>query len=156
MVPIEPSNSDIFAALGQLVTVVGSLADTVAQLADGGSGPAAPALPLPVFTQEPGFAPLAPLDSDNVERRTRLAADLGILAEVSGAELIQWGARGFYRKLDRDEGQERLIVRHDLAVRLVQDAEAEDVAEAQAMGRDLLARWEPDEEATTTRNGPLI
>lgn len=160
MAPTEPTTDDkldaLLGAVGALVTTVGSLAESVAQLADPGSGPAPEPLPLPEFTLESGYAELVPLDSTNVERRTRLAADLVILADVSGAELIRWGARGFYRRLERDEGQERLTIRHDLAVRLVQDAELEDVAEAQAMGRDLLARWDPDEEATTTRNGPLI
>lgn len=152
----QPSNADILAVLARLSTVVESLAQTVALQAGTGSGPAAPDLPLPEFTLESGYAELVPLDSENVERRTRLAADLGILADVSGAELIQWGARGFYRKLERDEGQERLIIRRDLAVRLVEDAQLEDVDEAQSMGRDLLAIWEPDDEATTTRNGPLL
>lgn len=155
MAPAEPSNADIFAALGQLVTTVGSLAESVAQLADHGSGPAPEPLPLPVFSNEPDFAPLAPLDADNVERRTRLAADLGILGEPAGAELVQWGARGFYRKLERNDGQERIHMRRDLAVRLVQDAESEDLAEAQAMSRDLLAFWDDIDEADHLPPPPL-
>ena len=150
MAPTEPSNADIFAALGQLVTVVGSLAESVAQLtADGGSGPAAPAQPSIdhiKFSTDPGFAPLVPLDADNVDRRTRLANDLGILGEPLGAELIRHGARGFYRLLDRDNDRCENPVPRALAIRLCEDATTEDVREAQDMGRDLLMHWSPDEE----------
>jgi fermentation-respiration switch protein FrsA (DUF1100 family) len=150
MAPTEPSNADILAALGQLVTVVGSLAETVAQLADPGSGPAAPAQPSAAhikFSTDPGFAPLVPLDGDNVDRRTRLADDLGILGEPLGAELIRHGARGFYRLLDRDNDRCENPVRRDLAIRLVEDATLEDPEEAKDMGRDLLMVWDATDEA---------
>lgn len=151
MAPTEPSNADILAALGQLVTVVGSLAETVAQLADTGSGPAAsqpeqPSAAHIKFSTDPGFEPLVPLDADNVDRRTRLANDLGILGEPLGAELIRHGARGFYRLLDRDNDRCENPVPRQLAIRLCEDATTEDVREAQDMGRDLLMHWSPEEE----------
>lgn len=150
--PEDPRMDTILSALAQLTTVVGSLAESVAQIADNGSGPAASgAGSMDVshikFSTDHGYADLVPLGPDNVERRTRLANDLGILGDPAGAELIQWGARGFYRKLDKDEGQDRIEMRRDLATRLVQDAQDEDVREAQDMGRDLLAVWDPTDEA---------
>ncbi len=150
MAPTTDEKLDILlGAMSTLVTTVGSLAESVAHLADAPSGPATPEQPSIEhikFSTDPGFAPLVPLSADNVDRRTRLANDLGILGEPLGAELIRHGARGFYRLLDRDNDRCENPVPRALAVRLVDDATTEDVREAQDMGRDLLMHWSPDEE----------
>ncbi len=152
MAPTTDEKLDaLLGAVGTLVTTVGSLAESVAHLADAPSGPATPAAQPSAahikFSTDPGFAPLVPLDADNVDRRTRLANDLGILGEPLGAELIRHGARGFYRLLDRDNDRCENPVPRSLAIRLVDDATTEDVLEAQDMGRDLLMHWDATDEA---------
>lgn len=150
MAPTTDEKLDaLLGAVSQLTTVVGALAQHVAQGADtAASAPDAepPAPPNFVLKQDDPYEPLVEMTDDNVVRRTRLAAELGILGTEPGRELVEHGARGFYRRLEREDGQERIVMRRDLARRLVEDALLEDPREAADMGADLLKVWEQDEE----------
>lgn len=138
----DPRIDAILAAISQLTTVVGALAQHVASADTAAS---ASDVRLPVLSQDDGYAALCPLDDENATRRTRLAADLGILSTPGGEELIRHGARGFYRALHREEGRERIELPVTLARRLVEDALLEDHKEAADMGADLLKIWEADD-----------
>lgn len=157
MSPADTRLDDILAALGQLTSVVGALAQHVAQsTADSGARAPSPADDGEVtfvVTQDDPYLDLVPMDDENATRRTRLAAELGVLGQPAGAELVQWGARGFYRKLERDEGQVRIELPRDLARRLVEDALGEDPREAADMGADLLCIWDAEEAETFAERG---
>lgn len=153
MAESDPRLDQILDALGQLTAVVGALAQHVA-LADTVAG--APPEPVKLeLSQEDPYLPLVPADDDNLLRRTRLAQALGILGTPAGAALVNTGARGFYRGLERDEGQERLAIPRHLGVQLVEDALLEDVREAGDMGLDLLKIWDEDEDVAIAR-APVI
>lgn len=156
MAPTSDEKLDaLLNAVGQLTTVVGALAQTVAQsTADSAAGVPAPSDEVTfVVTQDDAYLPLVPRTDDNLLQRTKLAAELGVLGTPAGAELVEHGARGFYRSLDRDEGSERIELPRDLARRLVEDALAEDPREAAHMGRDLLCVWDQDEAETFAARG---
>lgn len=153
MAPTTDEKLDaLLAAVGGLTTAVGEL---VGQIGAQPTAAAAPPSPAPTFelTQDDGYSALVEMDDSNIVRRTQLAADLGILGTEPGAELVKHGARGFYRRLMRDEGQDRLEFRRDHARRLVEDALLEDVKEANDMGADLLKVWDADEAETFAERG---
>ncbi len=152
MAESDPRLDQILEALGQLTTVVGALAQHVASADTGASAPAPPTFEL---TQDDPYLPLLPTSDDNLLRRTKLAQDLGVLGSPGGAALIDGGARGFYRGLERDEGQLRIELPRHLAVRLVEDALGEDPREAGDMGLDLLSIWEDDEDSALAR-APVV
>lgn len=154
MAETDPRLDQILEALGQLTAVVGALAQHVA-LADTGAGaPSTPPVALHL-TQEDPYLDLVPANDDNLLRRTRLAQALEILGTPAGAALVNTGARGFYRGLERDEGQERHSIPRHIAVQLVEDALLEDPREAGDMGLDLLKIWEEDEDVAIER-APVI
>ncbi len=96
-----------------------------------------------------------PVNDENLLRRTKLAQSLGVLGGPAGQALIEGGARGFYRGLERDEGQDRIELPRSLATALIEDALAEDPREAGHMGMDLLNIWEEDEDHALAR-APVI
>lgn len=133
----------VLAALAQLTEVVGSLASSVAQIADRPSGSAAPAERAPTqLVEDPGYSELTPRSPENQGRRVELALALGIVGQPAGEALIEWGARGFFRGLEREEGQLALNLPIDIARRLVADASLEDPREAIEMSHELLKVWD--------------
>lgn len=149
----DPTMEQLLALVGSIAEsvkaqgeTVAALSERVAQLADSpGAATVSPEFVPFVMSQESAYAPLVPTDDDNELRRFKLAQALGILHEESGRELLAHGARGFFRKLDLgDQMVHELIPRH-LGVQLVQDAELEDIAEAQNMGMALLPMLSQDD-----------
>lgn len=142
---------DILTAIGGLVEVVktqaatvDALAERVAHIADS-SGASTVAAFVPFeMTQETSYSDLTPTDDGNELRRYRLAAALGILGQPSGDELLRHGARGFYRSLDRGDMMIHEMIPREICVWLVQDAELEDVTEAQNMATELLPMLSDD------------
>ena len=154
----DPRVDSLIEQMSALTLAVGALAEHVARADSPGSAPApVDAPPLPVFTQDDGYEDLTPMNDENCARRTRLASELGILGTEPGRELVEHGARGFYRRLERPEGQERIELPRDLARRLVEDALLEDAKEAADMGADLLKFWvEDDSETFEARGGVAV
>lgn len=129
------------AQIGELTAAVGALTERVAQGAD---PPSAPARDLShiVFSTESGYEPLVPMNEENQERRARLAISLGVFGEPAGATVMNEGARGLYRQLDRGDGGPPKIA--DPAIRMmIADAGLEDEREAIEMSHDLLKVWDP-------------
>jgi len=154
MAPTTDEKLDaLLGAVAQLTTVVGALAQTVAVQPDPAASAPAPDTALPVMTLDDGYADLVYMNEENIHRRTRLAVVLGIHGTEPGRELVEHGARGFYRRLEREEGQERLQFRRDHARMLVEDALLEDPKEAADMGADLLKVWDQDEVETFMARG---
>lgn len=149
MAPTTDDKLDtLLDAVGKLTEVVGALAQHVA-LADTGAGAPTPEPVELHLSQDDPYEPLVPVNDDNLSRRTMLAHRLGILGNPAGAELVQHGARGFYRRLDKDPdaGEVRLgeHIPRPLLMLLVEDALLEDPREAADMGLDLLKVWDADE-----------
>ncbi len=153
----DPRLDTILTALGQLTTVVGSLAASVAQIADRPSDPAAPPPPTTVaLTQDPGYSPLTPRSPDNQGERIQAALELGILGTPAGLELVEWGARGFYRKLEREDGQLSLNIPRHVSLMLVKQAAAEDRREGEDMSADLLKVWSPQDMPVPGVDAPTV
>lgn len=136
----DPTMQEVLAAIGGLAKTVEALSERVAHIAD---TPSVPTVVDPdfvpfVMTQESSYAPLVPTNDDNELRRFKLAQALGILHEPSGRELLEHGARGFWRKLDLGDQLAYEVIPRPIAVSLVMDAELEDPHEAQSMGAELL------------------
>ncbi len=144
--PAEDTKLDtVLAALAQLTTVVGSLAESVAHMADRPSDPAAPAPRAPVqLVEDEGYKPLTPRTPENQGERVNAALMLNLIGTPAGAELLANGARGFYRKLEREDGQLQLGIPCDIALLLIEQASREDPREAQEMSADLLKVWAPN------------
>lgn len=149
MAPTTDDKLDtLLEAVGKLTEVVGALAQHVATTDTGASAPTAPPVTLNL-TQDDPYLPLVPVNDDNMSRRLQLANQLGIIGNPAGAELVEHGARGFYRRLDKDAdaGEVRLgeHIPRALLMLLVEDALLEDPREAADMGLDLLKVWDADE-----------
>lgn len=134
----------ILMALQGLSTDVGALAERVAEIEAGASS--APAFEPFTMTNTHSFEPLVPLDDDNELPRYKMCKAIGILGTPAGEAYMAGGARGFYRGLDRDEGQERLRIPRGVALALVEEAGLEDAQEAIDMGADLLKVWPEEDE----------
>lgn len=148
-VSADPRIDALMEMVAGLAATVGQLAETVALQAGAASAPPAPGtrdLSHIVFTQTHGYAPLVPVAEAGEEaeyRRYRLAKALNIIGSHAGQELIEHGARGFYRKLQREEGQVQLNIPPNIARLLIEDACTEDEAEGREMSEDLLKVWSP-------------
>lgn len=143
--PADDTKLDtVLAALAQLTNVVGSLAESVAQIADRPSGPATPPERTVVqLVEDTGYSPLTPRSPENQGERVNLALLLNVVGTPGGAELLEHGARGFYRRLEREDGQLTLGIPRDAAVLMVEQAAREDQREAVEMSADLLKVWAP-------------
>lgn len=130
-------NLAILSALGQLTASVDALGEKLAHQAE---PPSAPAEFIPFeMSQDHGYAPLVAANADNELGRFKLAQSMGILGAPAGEELLARGARGWYRRLDRSEGQLiHEIYPRDIRMALVIDADSEDSREAIDMATDLL------------------
>lgn len=153
----QPDRIDRLAAqMEQLIGVVGALAETVALQADiQASAPAAAPARTELHADE-GHLPLVPLSADNKVERLTLAHELGVLGTPGGDALLAGGARGFFRGLDREEGQLAITLPRAWSVRLIEEATLEDPREAIEMGHELLKVWDSDEPPVPGVDPPTV
>ncbi len=155
--PAADKLDSVLAALAQLTTVVGSLAESVAHMADHPSGPAATPERAPVqLVEDVGYAPLTPRSPENQGERVSLALMLDLVGTPAGAELLAHGARGFFRKLEREDGQMQLGIPRDIALLMIEQAGREDVREAQEMSEELLKVWAPTDMPVAGVDAPTV
>lgn len=139
----DPRIDALIEHMAALTGVVGQLAQVVAAQT-AAPAEAAPRPPVNLnMTQDSGYAPLAGPGPDNERRRWKLAKALGY--GPSGPELdtiLEHGARGYYRKLERPDGVVRLEIPLAHAHALIADAELECPLESKGMGMDLCQVWD--------------
>lgn len=136
------SLDDILAAVGALAETVKAQGEQIAALA-GATVPADAAEDLShiVFEQGNGaYAPLVELGAGNQSRRLLLAQMWELGSSEAGA-VLDSGARGLYRKLERPENLDGPLLARHIALAMVGDALTEDALEAADMGADLLKDW---------------
>jgi hypothetical protein len=135
----------ILSAIGAMAERMETLTERMTAVEAGYAAPADPSFVPFTMSQDTGFAPLVPLNDDNELARYKLCKMLGILHSEQGEELMAHGARGYIRRLERHEGQDRLDLPYPVLVALVEDALSECPIEAADMGNSLLKNWEMGE-----------
>ncbi len=106
--------------------------------------------------EDPGYSALCPRTPENQGRRVELALALQCVGTPAGAALLAGGARGFFRSLEREDGQPTHNLPQHIAQLLVADAALEDSREAIEMSHELLKVWAPRDMPQAGVDAPTV